>query len=95
MIESEKTNVKCFDLHKRLQVPCDQFKECERYWINCPEELNCAILVANKGPQTLEKVSKVLGLSKTVVGSIEKKALAKLFKRLGKLGICRSMIFDA
>ncbi len=56
-----------------------------RYWIDYPEDNNCALIAIKKhGAMTLEEVSKRLGISLVRVSQIEKQALAKLAKRIKK-----------
>jgi|TARA_B100000927_G_scaffold261096_1_gene231075 DNA-directed RNA polymerase specialized sigma subunit len=57
--------------------------ENDRSWIDYPEDDNCIYVAIEKhGAMTLEEVSKRLGISLVRVSQIEKKALAKLAKRI-------------
>ena len=55
-----------------------------RHWIEYDEDLNCSLVSADKGPLTLDEISKRLGLSLVRVKQIEDKALVKLKKRVAK-----------
>lgn len=57
-------------------------QEC-RYWIDYPEDQNCALISVEKhGAMTLNEISKRLGISLVRVSQIEKEALKKLYKRI-------------
>tara|TARA_B100000927_G_C16272704_1_gene392188 strand:- start:252 stop:506 length:255 start_codon:yes stop_codon:yes gene_type:complete len=61
--------------------PCT--KENCRYWIDYPEDGNCALTaVKNNGAMTLDECAKRLGISLVRVSQIEKQAIRKLFKRI-------------
>ena len=55
--------------------------EC-RMWIKYKEDLNCALVAVynNKGPMTLEEISRRFGLSVVRIKQIQDKALQKLKK---------------
>jgi len=59
---------------------CDK-RGC-RMWIDYKEDLNCALVAVynNKGPMTLEEVSKRFNLSVVRIKQIQDKALQKLKK---------------
>ena len=59
---------------------CNQ-TEC-RMWIRYREDLNCALVAVynNKGPMTLEEISKRFGLSVVRIKQIQDKAIQKLKK---------------
>ena len=57
-------------------------EEC-RYWIDYPEDQNCALISVEKhGAMTLHEISKRLGISLVRVSQIEKQAIKKLSKRI-------------
>jgi hypothetical protein len=55
-----------------------------RHWIDYDEDYNCSLVSADKGPLTLDEISKRMGLSLVRVKQIEDKALVKLKKRVAK-----------
>jgi hypothetical protein len=55
-----------------------------RHWVDYDEDYNCSLVSADKGPLTLDEISKRLGLSLVRVKQIEDKALVKLKKRVAK-----------
>ena len=62
-------------------IPCTE-EQC-RYWIDYPEDQNCALVSVEKhGSMTLNEISKRLGISLVRVSQIEKKAIKKLSKRI-------------
>ena len=79
----KKTKRKCFDIHAEHGVPCD-IKEC-RQWMDYEEDLNCAVVCANKnGPLTLHETSARLGVSFVRIKQNQDRALQKLSKYLKK-----------
>lgn len=73
--------MKCFDLHKECQVPCD-LNDC-RQWINYEDDLNCTIIAIDKNngePMTLRQVSDRIGVSFVRVKQIEDEIKKKLAK---------------
>jgi predicted phosphoribosyltransferase len=63
----------------------DKNSENYRYWIDYPEDDNCALTAIEKhGAMTLEEVAKRLHISLVRVSQIEKQALKKLSKRIKK-----------
>ena len=64
-------------------------KECSaencRCWIDYPEDDNCInVAIKKHGSMTLAEIAKRLGVSLVRISQIEKKALAKLAKRIKK-----------
>ena len=64
-------------------------KECSaetcRCWIDYPEDDNCInVAIEKHGSMTLAEIAKRLGVSLVRISQIEKKALAKLAKRIKK-----------
>lgn len=58
-------------------------KKEDRSWIDYPEDENCIYVAIRKhGAMTLDQIAKRLGISLVRVSQIEKKALAKLSKRI-------------
>ena len=58
-------------------------KNEDRSWIDYPEDENCIYVAIRKhGAMTLDQIAKRLGISLVRVSQIEKKALAKLSKRI-------------
>ena len=62
---------------------CCEATKC-RHWIDFDEDLNCSLVSADKGPLTLDEISRRLGMSLVRVKQIEDKALVKLKKRVAK-----------
>jgi hypothetical protein len=69
-------NYKCADEIKKNGTPCNQ-SEC-RYALKSFENLNCALIAADKGPMTLQEIGDFYGISRMRVCQIEKSILKKL-----------------
>jgi hypothetical protein len=67
----------CTEACEKLDEPCPN-SEC-RNWMNYEEDLNCAVLAADKhGELTLREVSKRIGLSFVRVKQLEDSAREKI-----------------
>ena len=72
---------KCFDVHEHYGVPCDK-QEC-RQWMDFEDDLNCAIVCANRhGPMTLHEVAPRLGVSFVRIKQNQDAALKKMSRTL-------------
>jgi len=81
--EKEAKGSKCFYVHEKYGVACDQ-QSC-RQWIDYKDDMNCAIICANKnGPLTLQETSARLGVSFVRVKQNQDAAMVKLSRRLKK-----------
>ena len=69
----EKT---CFSNCKRSSTACKNM-DC-RSWFRSEENFNCAILAAEKGPMTLQKIGDLFGLTRMRICQIEKNAIKKI-----------------
>ena len=79
----KETKRKCFDVHTECDVACD-LKDC-RQWINYEEDLNCAVICANRnGPLTLHEASARLGVSFVRIKQNQDTAMKKLSRALKK-----------
>ena len=67
----------CFKEHKRHKVEC--LKNQCKYWINCDSELNCTMIMAEKGPKTLQEIGEIFGVTRMRICQIEKEIMRKLF----------------
>ena len=72
----EKSNYKCVLKIKSDKAPCDQ--EGCRHFLNCKDDLNCAIVAAEQGPKTLQEIGDYYGISRMRICQIEKALLKKL-----------------
>tara|TARA_B100001113_G_C20980798_1_gene565961 strand:+ start:579 stop:815 length:237 start_codon:yes stop_codon:yes gene_type:complete len=73
--------MKCFEHNKHFNNKC-QKKSC-RYWINCAQENNCAIIAAkNDEKLTLEDVGKLFNVTRMRICQIEKIAVKKLKEKV-------------
>lgn len=68
--------VTCFSIQSKYGVPC-QRKNC-RNWIDHQSSQNCAIIVAQEGPKTLQDVGKIFGLTRMRICQIEKNISKKI-----------------
>ena len=60
---------------------CEQ-QEC-RMWIDYPADENCSLIsIYHNGPMTLDEISKRIKVSLVRISQIEKKAIAKLSKKI-------------
>ena len=73
---SNQKNYKCIKKIKNKDLQCTE-KDC-RHWISSRENLNCSIVAAEEGPQTLQKIGDHFGISRMRVCQIEKALLEKL-----------------
>ena len=73
--------MKCFEHNKQFKNNC-QKKYC-RYWIDCKQSKNCAIL-ASKGEIkfTLEDVGNIFSVTRMRICQIEKTAMNKLREKV-------------
>jgi hypothetical protein len=72
---------KCARTCVKDKKACDN-QEC-RLWINYGDDLNCTLIsVDNHGAMTLREIAKREGVSFVRIQQIEKKATAKLKKKL-------------
>ncbi len=73
--------MKCFEHNKEFDKTCRK-KQC-RYWIECKESKNCAILASNsKEKLTLEDVGKLFSVTRMRICQIEKSAIKKLREKV-------------
>ena len=81
---SEKTKEEypqCYIECKKTGSCCIN-SEC-KMWINFEKDYNCSLIsIEENGPMTLDQISKRLKVSLVRVSQIEKKALAKISKRI-------------
>ena len=75
----------CVDEVKKSDRPCNQEK-C-RHSLKSPENLNCSLIAATKGPMTLQEIGNFYGISRMRVCQIEKALLKKLKKSSKKLAV--------
>jgi len=70
----------CTDECKNEKKACS--KESCRHWISYEDDHNCSIIAAERGPLTLDEVSKRMGLSLIRIKQIQDSALEKIKKRI-------------
>ena len=69
--------MKCYEYSAKNNQNCKN-KNC-RYWIDCNEYNNCALIVSKKKENmTLESIGKIFGITRMRICQIEKKAIQKL-----------------
>mgnify|MGYP001298229651 CR=1 FL=1 len=73
-------NTTCFSEHEKISLSCN--KNSCRYWINCENHLNCAILGAKKGPLTLQEIGDIFNVTRMRICQIEKVILDKVNQHL-------------
>ena len=69
----------CFSEHKKLAVSCS--KESCKYWIDHNRSQNCTLILADEGPQTLQEIGEIFGITRMRICQIEKTILQKLRKK--------------
>ena len=72
----------CFSEHKNRNLSCKK-EEC-RYWINCKNHLNCALMGAKKGPLTLQEIGDIFSVTRMRICQIEKTILHKVYDSLSR-----------
>ena len=70
----------CVDECKESGLSCGR-NSC-RHWLSYEEDLNCSLIASERGPLTLEEVSKRMGMTLVRVKQIQDAALEKLKKRI-------------
>tara|TARA_Y100001973_G_C5085494_1_gene274632 strand:- start:387 stop:638 length:252 start_codon:yes stop_codon:yes gene_type:complete len=78
--------MKCFNYYAKFKKLCAK-KKC-RYWLNSPENSNCTICAAKNGPQTLQTIGDIFGITRMRVCQIEKSIIEKIKKE------CNKALFD-
>ena len=74
-------NMKCFEHNKQFKNNCPK-KNC-RYWIDCKESKNCAILASESEIKfTLEDVGNIFNVTRMRICQIEKTAMNKLREKV-------------
>ena len=69
-------NYSCVNKVKKCNLPCEE-TSC-RHSLKSPENLNCSLIVAEKGPLTLQEIGDFYGISRMRVCQIEKALLKKI-----------------
>jgi len=72
--------MKCFKYYAKTKKHCNK-KAC-RYWVDCKENQNCTINLADEGNQTLQKIGSIYGITRMRVCQIEKSIITKIKKRV-------------
>ena len=72
--------MKCFNYYAKSNKNnfCMQ-KKC-RYSIDCKEFKNCSIIAAKQGPQTLQCIGEIYGITRMRICQIEKAIIGKIKK---------------
>ena len=71
-----KPNRTCFSNCKILALDCKN-KTC-RQWFKNEEHRNCAIIAAEHGPMTLQRIGDLFSLTRMRICQIEKNAMKKI-----------------
>ena len=66
----------CYNIYEENGVICNK-KSCKN-WIQSNENLNCIILAAKNGNQTLSDIGKMFGLTRMRICQIEKSICKKI-----------------
>lgn len=69
-------NTTCFAEHKQRNLQCEK-RSC-RNWFDSEQDLNCAILAADKGCRTLQEIGDFFGLTRMRICQIEKNLTDKM-----------------
>jgi DNA-directed RNA polymerase sigma subunit (sigma70/sigma32) len=72
----------CFKEHESHQTYCSQ-ENC-KYWIDKEDSLNCSMIMAAKGPRTLQEIGDIFGVTRMRICQIEKSVIEKI-KSSGKM----------
>ena len=80
VVQNEGSNVvegtTCFSTQAKYGVAC-QRRDC-RNWLEHQDSQNCAIVIAQEGPKTLQDVGKIFGLTRMRICQIEKNISKKI-----------------
>jgi len=72
--------MKCFEYYEK----CDKNKFCSqkkcRYWVGSTKFSNCSIVAAKLGPQTLQNIGEIYGITRMRICQIEKAIITKIKK---------------
>ena len=74
----------CFKEHEQYQVCCNK-NDC-KYWLNKEESFNCTMILASKGPCTLQEIGDIFGVTRMRIFQIEKTIIDRL-KTSGKINV--------
>ena len=66
----------CYEIHSKHGVNCNR-KSCE-HWINSSSSNNCVVIGASSGPQTLQDVGNIFGLTRMRMCQIEHSLIARI-----------------
>jgi len=80
--DTEIKNTTCFYEHKKRKLRC-QKTEC-RYWIECKNYNNCALIAARCGPLTLQEIGDIFSVTRMRICQIEKSILHKISNSLSE-----------
>jgi hypothetical protein len=69
-------NTTCFAEHKCRNLKCEK-RSC-RNWFDSEQDLNCAVLAADKGSKTLQEIGDFFDLTRMRICQIEKNLVEKL-----------------
>ena len=71
--------MKCFKYYEQYsENKCDQ-NQC-RYWIDCKKFNNCTVIATRQGPQTLQRIGEIYGITRMRICQIEKAIIEKIKK---------------
>ena len=73
-------NTTCFYEHKKRDLSCHK-SDC-RYWIECKNYNNCALIAAKNGPLTLQEIGDIFKVTRMRICQIEKSILHKISNNL-------------
>lgn len=66
----------CFSMQEKYGVACNR-KSCQN-WIAHKDGKNCAIISAQEGPHTLQKIGQIYGVSRMRICQMEKEIFEKI-----------------
>jgi hypothetical protein len=72
--------MKCFNYYAKSSKNNFCKKNDCRYSIDCKEFKNCSIVAAKKGPQTLQCIGEIYGITRMRICQIEKSIISKIKK---------------
>lgn len=71
-------NTTCFAVQSKLELDC-QRSACKQ-WINYSKGHNCVLIAVQNGPQTLQEIGDIYGVTRMRICQVEKETLERLRK---------------
>ena len=75
--------MKCYNYYAKCNKHC--YKKNCRYWIDSKKNSNCTVSAIKQGPQTLQVIGELYGITRMRVCQIEKTIFKKLHSEIDKI----------